>query len=170
MWGCLAGEAWSKPGVLLGAACRVRRWGTLLRELLPRGCGRRVSTAFGWLTHAPGKPQSHVQSDDGHCYISLGRGPEAPKWVPRWCGCWVGGAAVGPQGLLPGRILQRFEEQVIDEDGVVLAVVDVPVICSDKFLQSSSLAWRCSSFRSSTEWQRRHFRGYSTGAVLGEGG
>ena len=26
-------------------------WVTLLRDLLPGGCGRRVSTAFGWLTH-----------------------------------------------------------------------------------------------------------------------
>ena len=34
-----------------------------------------------------------------------------------------GGAAVCPQGLLPGRVLQRFVEQVIDEDGVVLTVV-----------------------------------------------
>ena len=83
---------------------------------------------------------------------------------------WVGGAAVGPQGLLPGRVLQRFEEQIIDEDGVVLAVVDVPVICSDKFLQSSSVASRRSSSSSSTEWQRRLFREDSTGAVLGEGG
>ena len=81
-----------------------------------------------------------------------------------------GGAAVGPQGLLPVRFLQRLMEQIIDEDGVALTVVDVLVICSDKFLQSSSLAWRCSSFSSSTEWQRRHFRGDSTGAVLGEGG
>ena len=77
---------------------------------------------------------------------------------------------VGPQGLLPGRVLQRFVEQIIDEDGVVLAVVYVPVNLSDKFLQSSSLAWRCPSFSSSTEWQRRHFCGDSTGAVLGEGG
>ena len=111
-----------------------------------------------------------VQSDDGNYYISQGRGPGAPKWVPGWCGCWVGGAAVGPQLLLPRRVLQRFEEQIIDEDGVVLAVVDVPVICSDKFPQSSSLAWRCPSFSSSSEWQRRHFRGDSTGAALGEGG
>ena len=37
-----------------------------------------------------------------------------------------GGVAVGPQGLLPGRVLQRFVEQITDEDGVVLAVVDVP--------------------------------------------
>ena len=50
--------------------------------------------------------------------------------------CWDGGAAVGPQGLLPGRVLQRFEEQNDDEDGVVLAVVDVPVFCCDKFQQS----------------------------------
>ena len=40
-------------------------------------------------------------------------------------GVGVDGAAVGPQGLLPGRFLQRFMEQIIDEDGVVLAVVDV---------------------------------------------
>ena len=85
---------------------------------------------------------------------------------------WVvlGGAAVGPQGLLPGRVLQRFVERFIDEDGLVLTVLDVPVNCSDKFLQSSPLAWRCPSFSSSTEWQRRHFRGDSAGAVLGEGG
>ena len=82
----------------------------------------------------------------------------------------VGGAAVGPQGLLPGRVLQRFVERIIDEDGVVLAIVDVPANCSDKFLQSSPLAWRFPSFSSSTEWQRRHFRRDSTGAVLGEGG
>ena len=44
-------------------------------------------------------------------------------------------AAVGPHGLLPERVLQRSVEQIIDEDRVVLAVVDVPVICSDKFLQ-----------------------------------
>ena len=46
-----------------------------------------------------------------------------------------GGWRRGPQGLLPGRVLQRVVEQIINEDGVVLAVVDVPVICSDKFLQ-----------------------------------
>ena len=46
-----------------------------------------------------------------------------------------GGWRRGPQGLLPGRVLQRFLEQIIDEDGVVLADMDVPVICSDKFLQ-----------------------------------
>ena len=28
---------------------------------------------------------------------------------------------VGPEGLLPGRVLQRIVEQIIDEDGVVLA-------------------------------------------------
>ena len=140
------------------------------RELLPGGCGRRVSTAFGWLTHAPAN-STFTERYDVHYYISRGRRQGAPKWVPGWWfGWWVGGAVVGPQGLLPGRVLQRFEEQIIDEDGMVLAVVDVPVICSDKFLQSSSLAWRCPSFSSSTEWQRRRFREDSTGAVLGEGG
>ena len=76
-----------------------------------------------------------MKRHDGHYYISLGRRPGAPKWVPGWCRWWVGGATVCPRGLLPGRVLQRFVEQIIDEDGVVLAVVDVPVICSDKFLQ-----------------------------------
>ena len=128
-----------------------------------------MSTAFGWLTHAPANPTC-TERYDCHDYISLGRRAGTPKWVPGWCGFSVGGAPVGPQGLLPGGVLQRFEEQIIDEDGVVLAVVDVPVICSDKFLQSSSLEWRCPSFSSSTEWQRRHFREDSTGAVLGEGG
>ena len=79
------------------------------------------------------------------------------------------GAAVGPQCLLPGRVLERFVEQ-IDEDGVVLAVVDGPVICSDKFLQflfcgvevpqlqfidrvaESSLPWRFHSCRSWRKW------------------
>ena len=41
----------------------------------------------------------------------------------------------GPQGPLPRRVLQRSVEPIIDEDGVFLADVDVPVICSDKFLQ-----------------------------------
>ena len=38
-------------------------------------------------------------------------------------------------------------------------------------LRQCSLACRCPSFSwRSTEWQRRHYRGDSTGAVLGEGG
>ena len=72
--------------------------------------------------------------------VCLGRRPGAPKWVPGWCCGWAGAAGGGGcrrQGLLgmfPRRALQRFVEQIIDEDGVVLAVVNVPVICSDKFV------------------------------------
>ena len=151
----------SVPGPMVGD--------TPSRVVVLRMC-RRVSTAFGWLTHTPGKP--HLYRAMTVIITSvLGRAREPQSGFPDGVGVgWVGGAAVGPQGLLPGRVLKRFEEQIIDEDGVVLAVVDVPVICSDKFLQSSSLAWRRPSFSSSTEWQRRHFREDSTGAVLGEGG
>ena len=82
----------------------------------------------------PRTPEPCTKRYDGHCHISLGRRPGAPKWGS-WMVWEVGGATVGPQGLLPGRVLQRFVEQIIDEDGVVLAVVDVLVICSDKFQQ-----------------------------------
>ena len=44
-----------------------------------------------------------------------------------WMVLWRGGAAGGGgrlrgglQGLLPGRVLQRFEEQIIDEDWVIV--------------------------------------------------
>ena len=87
---------------------------------------------------------------DGHCYISQGRRPGAPKWRR------------GPQGLLPGRVLQRFVEQIIDEEGVVLAVVDVPVICSDKFLQFLFFGVEVP--------QLQFIDRVATGAVLGEGG
>ena len=40
------------------------------RELLPGGCGRRVSTAFAWLTHAPANPTCTV-GYDGHYYIKV---------------------------------------------------------------------------------------------------
>ena len=43
---------------------------------LPGGPDRRASPPFG-----KGDPRSR----DGHYYISLGRRPGAPKWVPGWC-------------------------------------------------------------------------------------
>ena len=67
-------------------------------------------------------------------FLVWGGAREPPKWVPGWC--WRGwGGGLVLKVFLPGRVLQRFVEQITDEDGVVLAVVDVPVICSDKFLQ-----------------------------------
>ena len=78
-----------------------------------------------------------VLSDTTVFITSVKGGAQEPqKWVPgQGAGVAGGGWRRGPQGLLSGRVLQRFVEQLIDEDGVFLAVVDVPVICSDKFLQ-----------------------------------
>ena len=125
--------------------------GVVARRTCPSGVA-----SFGRATHAPrGLPSPYraIRRSSLHLFRAV---TGSPKVVPG-----------GPRGLLPQRVLQRFAEQIIAEDGVVLAVVDVPVICSDKFLQSSSLA--C-SFSLSTEWQRRHLREDSTGAVLGQGG
>ena len=48
----------------------------------------------------------------------------------------MGAVAVGPRGLLPGRALQRFVEQIIDKDGLtVLKTVEVPQLPSRLVVQ-----------------------------------
>ena len=72
----------------------------------------------------------------GQLYFCLGRGAGAPKCVPGQ-GRQAAVGVVDKVFLVfsQGRGLQRFVEQIIDEDGEVLAVVVVPVICCDKFQQ-----------------------------------
>ena len=63
-----------------------------------------------------------------------------------------------------------FCEQVIDEDGVVLAVVDVPVICSDKFQQFLFFFVKVPQLQFIDRVAQVQNRRDSTGPVLGEGG
>ena len=164
----LAGEAWCQPGSLQG-----QRVGPMMGDI-PYGVAarrpvRRSSPSEKGDPRPRGLP-SLVQLYWSTLHPSRAA-PRNPKVGSRM-GFGGGGAAVGPHGLLPGRVLQRFVEQIIDEDGVVLAVVDVPVICTDKFLQflffgvevpqlqftdrvaESSLPWRFHSCSSWRKWTR----------------
>ena len=95
-----------------------------------------MSTAFGWLTHAPPNPTC-TERYDGHCYISPGRRPGPPKWVPGWC--WGGGGGCGRrrrleglQGFLAGRWLKVPQIQLIDVQ-TVLKTVQIRVLFLNEF-------------------------------------
>ena len=62
---------------------------------------------------------------DGLHYISLGRRPGAPKWVPGWCG----------RGAVAGGVVQ-FLDKVVDTP-VVVQLVDVPVVQVVAWVSSS---------------------------------
>ena len=70
-------------------------WCRLLRESDPRTRG----------------PQSSVLSVTTVIITSVQAGArELQSGFPDGVGGWVGGAEVGPKGILPGRVLQRFVE------------------------------------------------------------
>ena len=77
-----------------------------------------------------------------------------------------------PDGVGGGWVGRRLVLKVFSQDGFSSVLWSRSSTRTGWFSRSwsSSLAWRCPSFSSSTEWQTRHFRGDSTGAVLGEGG
>ena len=68
----------------------------------------------GVLTHAPADPEPLYRVSDEHYYISLGRRPGAPKWVPGWRGCWGRGGGGGG-----GESLEPFLDKVADMPVVV---------------------------------------------------
>ena len=93
LWG-LTGEARSRPGVTVAGGPRglqgQRAGSDDGRHSLGSCCPEDLSFACrppsGELTHAPADPRALYRASDEHYYISLGRRPGAPKWVPGWCG------------------------------------------------------------------------------------
>ena len=96
LWG-LTGETRSRPGVTVAGGPRglqgQRDESDDGRHSLGSCCPEDLSVACrppsGELTHAPADPRALYRASDEHYYISLGRRPGAPKWVPGWCG-WRG--------------------------------------------------------------------------------
>ena len=109
----MAGQAGSR--VTKGAACQVRRWATLPRELFPGGCGRRVSASLG----RTGGLHLHRATMRRTCSCP-GRRPGGPKWVPAW---W------GLRREAAGRVWSSLSRRI----------VDVLVIFNDESQQSKEV-------------------------------
>ena len=126
----MAGEARTHPG-FVGAACPVRWWVTLLRELLPGGCGRRVSATFGRADPRPGEP---------HLFRAMRR-------------TFLHSSRAAPRSPNVGSWMVRAVEAV----GVSVEVFEVPrtVSCSVLWSSSSSRTWwrrRSSRFSPRLVW------------------
>ena len=121
----MAGEARSQPGVCRGSAMRPMMGDTPSGVVARRTCPSGVAS-FKRVTHAPADPRA-LHREMVRLTLHSSRSPRVGSWMVR-AGAAGGGWRRGPRGLLPRRVLQRFVEQSIDEDGVVvLAVVDGPV-------------------------------------------
>ena len=92
LWG-LTGETRSQPGVTVAGGPRGSVPGPMMGDTPSGVVARRMwpsrVASFGRVTHAPADPRALYGASDEHYYISLGRRPGAPKWVPGWCG-WRG--------------------------------------------------------------------------------
>ena len=140
-------------------------------------CGvSSVASLRGRATHAPADSQVRTERYDGHCYISPGRRPGAPKWVLGWAGDGERGGAGGVLGaalrsVRPCDHAATSSQQFLCDDVLLFQfidrVVDFPVVRQLRvptvqtvqqvveILQVPFLDWLLSS-RSSTSlsWRR----------------
>ena len=130
--GELAGEAGSWPRVCRCSATSPMMGDTPSRLVARRTCPSGVAS-FG--AERPTLPRTSEP-----CTVILvnitsvqGGAREPQSGFPVGAGWWRWRfvRTVGPQGLLPGQVLQRFVGQIIDHDGVkMLKTVEVPQLPS----------------------------------------